>query len=69
MSRKRLALLAVAVTLAIVVAYQTVASAERAASFVAQADAPAVAPGVDVLAGMAQIPLRVAGSLPPNGVR
>ena len=61
MSRKRLALLAVAVTLAIVVAYQTVASAERAASFVAQADAPAVAPGVDVLAGMAQIPLRVRG--------
>ena len=61
MSRKRLALLAVAVTLAVVVAYQTVASAERAASFVAQADAPAVAPGVDVLAGMAQIPLRVRG--------
>ena len=61
MSRKWLALLAVAVTLAVVVAYQTVASAERAASFVAQADAPAVAPGVDVLAGMAQIPLRVRG--------
>ena len=61
MSRKRLALLAVAVTLAVVVAYQTVASAQRAASFVAQADAPAVAPGVDVLAGMAQIPLRVRG--------
>ena len=61
MSRKRLALLAVAVTLAILVAYQTVASAERAASFVAQADAPAVAPGVDVMAGLAQIPLRVRG--------
>ena len=61
MSRKRLVVLALAVTLAIVVAYQTVASAQRAASFVAQADAPAVAPGVDVLAGMAQIPLRIRG--------
>jgi hypothetical protein len=61
MSRKRLAVLALAVTVAIVVAYQTVASAERAASFVAQADAPAVAPGIDVLAGMAQIPIRVRG--------
>jgi hypothetical protein len=61
MSHKRLVLLALAVTLAIVVAYQTVASAQRAASFVAQADAPAIAPGVDVLAGMAQIPLRIRG--------
>ena len=59
MSRKRLVVLALAVTLAIVVAYQTVTSAQRAASFVAQADAPAVAPGVDVLTGMAQIPLRI----------
>ena len=61
MSRKRLVVLALAVTLAVVVAYQTVASAQRAASFVAKADAPAVAPGVDVLAGMAQIPLRIRG--------
>jgi hypothetical protein len=61
MSRKRLVWLAVAVTLAIVVAYQTVASAQRAASFVAQADAPSVAPGVDVLAGVTQIPVRIRG--------
>ena len=61
MSARRLVLLALAVTLAIVVAYQTVASAQRAALFVAQADAPAVAPGVDILAGIAQIPLRVRG--------
>jgi hypothetical protein len=61
MSRKRLVVLALAVALAVVVAYQTVASAQRAASFVAKADAPAVAPGVDVLAGMAQIPLRIRG--------
>ena len=61
MSRKRLVWLAVAVTLAIVVAFQTVVSAERAASFVAQADAPFVAPGVDVLAGVAVVPLRIRG--------
>jgi hypothetical protein len=62
MSRKRLAMLAVAVTLAIVVACQTVASAQRAASLAAQAHAPAIARGVDVLAEIAQIPLRVRGS-------
>jgi hypothetical protein len=62
MSRKRLAMLAVAVTLAIVVACQTVASAQRGASLAAQAHAPAVAPGVDILAEMAQIPMRVRGS-------
>jgi hypothetical protein len=62
MSRKRLAMLAVAVTLAIVVAVQTVASAQRAASLTAQAHAPAVATGVDVLAEIAQIPLRIRGS-------
>ena len=62
MSRKRLMWLAVAVALAIVVAYQTVASADqRAASFVAQADIPTVAPGVDVLAGVAEVPLRIRG--------
>ena len=62
MSRKRLAMLAVAVTLAIVVACQTVASAQRAASLAAHEHAPAVAAGVDVLAGIAQIPLRVRGA-------
>ncbi len=62
MSRKRLVWLAVAVALAMVVAYQTVASAdERAAWFVAQADIPTVAPGVDVLAGVAEVPIRVRG--------
>ena len=62
MSRKRLAMLAVAVTLTIVVACQTVASAQRAASLAAHEHAPAVAAGVDVLAGIAQIPLRVRGA-------
>jgi hypothetical protein len=60
MSRKRSVWLAIAVVLAIVVAYQTIASADqRAAWFFAQADVPTVAPGVDVLAGVAVVPLRI----------
>jgi hypothetical protein len=59
MSRTRLASLALAVVLTVAVACQTVASAhERAALFAGQSDAPRVAAGVDVLAGLAQIPLR-----------
>jgi hypothetical protein len=62
MTRKRLLWLALAVALAIVVAYQAVASSsERTAHFVAQADIPTVAPGVDVLAGVAEIPVRIRG--------
>ena len=62
MSRKRLMWLAIAVALAVVVAYQAVASAgERTAWFIAQADVPTVAPGVDVLAGVAEVPIRIRG--------
>jgi hypothetical protein len=62
MSRKRLMWLAIAVALTVVVAYQTVASAgERAAWFIAQADVPTVAPGVDVLAGVTEVPIRIRG--------
>jgi hypothetical protein len=62
-SNRRLAILAVAVAVALVVAWQTVASADqRAAWFVAQAGAPSVASGVDVLAGVAEIPIRVRGN-------
>lgn len=62
MTRRRLLWLALAVTFAIIAAYQTVTAADqRAAWFVAQADVPTVAPGVDVLAGIPQIPLRVRG--------
>jgi hypothetical protein len=62
MSRKRLVALVIAVALALVVAYQTIVSADqRAASFMAQADIPTVAPGVDVLAGVAEVPLRIRG--------
>jgi hypothetical protein len=62
MSRKRLVALALAVMMAVAVAFQTVAAAnDRAAWFIAQADAPTVAPGVDVLAGVAEIPVRIRG--------
>ncbi len=61
MSRKRLLWLAVAVALAIVVAYQATVSGHRA-EFIAQADIPTVAPGVDVLAGIAEVPVRIRGN-------
>ena len=61
-SRKRLMWLALVVALAIVVAYQTVAStSERSATFVADADIPTVAPGADVLSGVAEVPARIRG--------
>jgi Protein of unknown function (DUF1524) len=61
-SRKQLIALMLAAALAVMVAYQTVASADRrAASFVAQADVPTLAPGVDVVAGVPEIPLRIRG--------
>jgi hypothetical protein len=53
--------LAAGVLLAVVVAIQVVASTQSAGRFVAAADIPTVAPGVDVLAGIAEIPLRVRG--------
>jgi len=63
MSRNRLLWLAVAVALAILVAYQvTAASGERASRFVAQADIPTITPGVDVLAGIAEVPVRIRGN-------
>jgi hypothetical protein len=62
MSAKRLASLALAVMLTVAVACQTVASASRReALFVAQSDVPRVAAGADVLAGLAEIPLRTRG--------
>ena len=62
MSRKQLVWLAVAVALTVVVAYQVVASSsQRSAWFVAQADIPTVPPGVDVLAGVAEVPVRIRG--------
>jgi uncharacterized protein DUF1524 len=60
MSRHRLLWLALAVAVAVVVAVQvTATSNDRAAQFVAQADIPTVAPGVDVLAGIPEVPVRI----------
>jgi Protein of unknown function (DUF1524) len=52
--------LAVAAVLSLIVAYQVVdAAGERADWYIAQADAPVVAPGSDVLAGIMLIPARI----------
>jgi Protein of unknown function (DUF1524) len=61
MSRNRLLWLAMVVALAVVVAYQVIASTGDRAQFVAQADIPTVAPGVDVLAGILEVPVRIRG--------
>jgi hypothetical protein len=62
MSRKRTRWVAFFAALAVFVAYQTVAtSVERSAQYVADADVPTVAPGEDVLAGVALVPVRIRG--------
>ncbi len=58
----RLAWLAIAVALTVIVAVQVTLSAQRSGRFVAEADAPTVAPGTDVLAGIPEIPVRVRGN-------
>ncbi|MFL6082225.1 MAG: HNH endonuclease family protein [Mycobacterium sp.] len=59
MSRNRLLWLALTVALAVVVAFQVMTTSGERTPFVAQADIPTVAPGVDVLAGIAELPLRI----------
>jgi hypothetical protein len=59
---KRLAWLVAAVALTVVVAAQVTAAAQRADRFVALADVPTVAAGVDVLAGVVVIPQRIHGN-------
>ena len=61
MSRNRLLWLALTVALAVVVALQVTATSGDRSQFVAQADIPTVAPGVDVLAGVAEVPMRIRG--------
>lgn len=61
MSRKRTLWLLVAATLAVIVAFQVTTEPRQSSHFVAQADIPTVAPGVDVLAGVAEVPLRIRG--------
>lgn len=60
MNRRPLAWSALAAVLATAVAFQTVTAVRREA-FVASADAPTVAPGIDVLASVAVVPLRIHG--------
>jgi hypothetical protein len=59
-NRKMLLWLSVIAVLAVVVAYQTLGStaANRASEAAARADVPTVQPGVDVLAGIAVLPVR-----------
>lgn len=49
------------VVVAVLVAIGTVTSGRHDEDFVAQADIPTVAPGVDILAGLPQIPARIRG--------
>lgn len=59
---RRLAWLVAGVLLAVVVAVQVMSTTGQADRFVADADVPTVAPGVDVLAGIAEIPQRIRGN-------
>ncbi|MCG7593918.1 DUF1524 domain-containing protein [Mycobacterium sp. PSTR-4-N] len=59
MTRRHLLWLTVATALAVIVAVQVGTSPRGPARFIAQADIPTVAPGVDVLAGVAEIPARI----------
>jgi hypothetical protein len=59
---KRVGVLAAGVALAVLVAVQvTTEPGAGSARYVAQADIPTVAPGVDVLAGIPEVPVRVPG--------
>ena len=60
MSRKRLYWLLAIVAIAVLVAVQVVTSSHRS-QFIAQADIPTVAPGIDMLAGIGQVPVRIRG--------
>jgi Protein of unknown function (DUF1524) len=59
--RSTLVWFAAAALLAVIVAVQTMAAAGDRAQFIAAADVPTVAPGVDVLAGIPVVPLRIRG--------
>jgi len=59
MTRNRLLWLVLSVALAVVVAIQVTTTSDDRAQFRAQADIPTVAPGVDVLAGIPEVPVRI----------
>jgi hypothetical protein len=58
-NRKRLLLLLAIVGIAVLVAVQVTDSSINRSQFIASADIPTVAPGVDVLADIALVPLRI----------
>jgi hypothetical protein len=60
-NRKRLLWLLAIVSIAVLVAVQVTDSSIERSQFIASADIPTVAPGVDPLAGIAQIPVRIRG--------
>ncbi|NKZ15555.1 HNH endonuclease [Mycolicibacterium septicum DSM 44393] len=62
MTRRRVWWLAVAVALAVVVAIQVTTSTPHSVRFAAQAQPPSLAPGVDLLAGVSEVPVRVRGN-------
>lgn len=62
MTRHRMWWLAAAVALTVVVAIQVTMSTQRTARFTAQAQPPSVAAGVDLLAGVLEVPVRVRGN-------
>ncbi|BBX26427.1 HNH endonuclease family protein [Mycolicibacterium alvei] len=62
MTRRRMWWLAAAVALAVVVAVQVAWSTQRPGRFAAQAQPPTVTPGVDLLAGVPEVPVRVRGN-------
>ncbi|OMB83154.1 HNH endonuclease family protein [Mycolicibacterium farcinogenes] len=62
MTNRRVWWLVAAVALAVVVAVQVTTSTHNVARFVAQAQPPTVAAGIDLLAGVPQIPVRVRGN-------
>jgi len=61
MTRTRMLWMAAVVAIAVVVAWQVIGSSGDRAPFVAQADMPTVALGVDVLSAIAEVPVRIHG--------
>ncbi|MDT5086500.1 MAG: hypothetical protein QOJ61_3543, partial [Mycobacterium sp.] len=61
MTRRTLLWLSAIAMLAVLVAYQVVATSagERNREFAARADVPTVQPGVDVLGGIVLVPIRI----------
>ncbi|CAN3128250.1 hypothetical protein ACNUDN_10070 [Mycobacterium sp. smrl_JER01] len=62
MSRRQTGWPAVVVLLAVIVAFQVGSTSSAPSHYIAQADIPTVAPGADVLDGLAEVPFRLRGN-------